>query len=173
MKAWTSDVYEHFKSPPTIEQKNGEVRYVFVCKKYAFLLSSSSSVSYNLYRNPSVTVTRVRHDESTSNLVHHSDRCTPGATTTTSSITSFAHGSTYSYPKFRVKLALWVARRHRPFSIIEDEELIDIFMDLNNRVEVPSHVTVSCDVKEIFQISRVKVVEILQVSEMSCCALIS
>jgi hypothetical protein len=36
MKTWTSDVYKHFKSPPTIAQKNGEVRYVFVCKKYGF-----------------------------------------------------------------------------------------------------------------------------------------
>jgi len=106
------------------------------------------------------------HDESTSNLVHHSDRCAPGATTTTSSIASFAYGSTYSYPKFCVKLALWVACCHRPFSIVEDEELIDIFMDLNNKVEVPSHVTVSRDVKEIFQISQSKVVEILQVGHL-------
>ena len=119
--------------------------------------------SHIYYRNPSVVVTRVRHDESTSNLVRHSDRCTPGATTATALISSFAHGSTYSYPKFRMKLALWVARRHRPFAIVEDDELIDIFMDLNNKVEVPSHITVSRDVKEIFRISRVKVSEILQV----------
>ena len=131
-------------------------------------------MSYNLYRNPSVIVSRVRHNESTSNLVRHSYRCTPGAMTSTmtSSIASFAHGSTYSYPKFRVKLALWVARHHRPFSIVEDEELIDIFMDLNNKVEVPSPKTVSRDVKEIFQISRAKVAEILQVSELSRCNLI-
>jgi len=132
----------------------------------ALLLSAPSTVSYNMYRNPSVIVTRVRHDESTSNLVRHSDRCAPGATTTTSSIASFAYGSTYSYPKFRVKLVLWVARRHRPFSIVEDEELIDIFMDLNNKVEVPSRMTVSRDVKEIFQISRSKVAEILQVGHL-------
>ena len=129
-------------------------------------------MSYNLYRNPSVNVSRVRHDESTSNLVRYSDRCTPGAMAMSSSIASFAHGSTYSYPKFRVKLALWVARRHRPFSIVEDEELIDIFMDLNNKVEVPSRKTISRDVKEIFQISRAKVAEILQVSELSRCTLI-
>lgn len=172
MKAWTSDVYGHFKSPPTIKQKNREVHYVFVCKKYAFSLPSSSFVSYNLYRNPLVTVMRIQHDESTSNLVCHSDRCTPRATTTISSIASFAQGSTYLYPKFCVKLALWVACRHRPFLIVEDEELIDIFMDLNNRVEVPSPITVSRDVKEIFQISRVKVAEILQVSEIFRCALI-
>ena len=37
-------------------------------------------------RNPSVVVTRVRHDESTSHLVRHADKCTPGATTATASI---------------------------------------------------------------------------------------
>ena len=51
-------------------------------------------------RNPSVVDTRVQHDESTSNLVRHVDKCTPGATTATASIATFAHGSTYSYPKF-------------------------------------------------------------------------
>jgi hypothetical protein len=62
-----------------------------------------------------------------------------------------------------MKLALWVARRHRPFAIVEDEELVAIFKELNNKVEVPSQRTVSRDVKEIFDISRAKVAEILQV----------
>jgi hypothetical protein len=107
MKTWTSEVYEHFKSP-TIEQKGGEVRYAFVCKKYDIFACRLSVRSHLHYRNPSVVVTRVRHDESTSNLVHHADRCAPGAATLTTSISAFAHGSTYSYPKFRMKLALWV-----------------------------------------------------------------
>lgn len=159
MKTWTSEVYEHFKSP-TIERKGGEVRYAFVCKKYDIFAHHLPVRSHLHYRNPSVIVTRVRHDKSTSNLVRHADRCTPGATTPTSLISSFAHSSTYSYPKFRMKLALWVARHHRPFAIVENDELIDIFMDLNNKVEVPSRITISRDVKEIFQISRVKVAEI-------------
>jgi hypothetical protein len=62
-----------------------------------------------------------------------------------------------------MKIALWVARRHRPFTIVEDDELIDIFTDLNNKVEVPSRVTVSRDVQEIFKMSRVKVSDILKV----------
>jgi hypothetical protein len=45
-------------------------------------------------------------------------------------------------------------------------------MDLNNKVDVPSRKTVSCDVKEIFQISQATVAGILQVSELSCCTLI-
>jgi hypothetical protein len=80
-----------------------------------------------------------------------------------SSITAFAHGSTYTPQKFHMKLAIWVARHHRPFAIVEDDELIDIFMDLNNKVEVPSRFTVSRDVKEIFDMSQVKVAAILKV----------
>lgn len=62
-----------------------------------------------------------------------------------------------------MKLALWVARRHRPFTIVEDKELVDIFTDLNNKVEVPSRFTVSRDVKEIFCMSQIKVAAILKV----------
>jgi len=63
-----------------------------------------------------------------------------------------------------MKIALWIARRHRPFSIIEDPELIDILVDLNSKVVTPSRYTVSRDVKEIFQMSRSKVSQILKVS---------
>jgi hypothetical protein len=65
-----------------------------------------------------------------------------------------------------MKLALWVARRHWPFAIVEDGELVDIFTDLNNKVKVLSQFTVSRDVKEIFAISRMKVSEILKVRDV-------
>jgi hypothetical protein len=126
-------------------------------------LNEQLMLTYISIRNPSITVNRSRHDESTSNLVRHTDKCSPGDTAASASIAAFAHGSTYSYPKFRMKIALWVSRRHRPFAIVEDNELIEIFMDLNNKVEVPSQSTVSRDVKEIFQISRVRVAQMLQV----------
>ena len=115
------------------------------------------------YRSPSIKVTRIRHDNSTSNLVRHARSCTGVSTRGSSSIAAFAQGSTYTPHKFRMKLAIWVARRHRPFTIVEDEELVDIFTDLNNKVEVPSRFTVSRDVKEIFNMSCVKVAEILKV----------
>jgi len=62
-----------------------------------------------------------------------------------------------------MKLALWVVHCHWPFTIVKDNKLIDIFMDLNNKVEVPSCITVLQDVKEIFKMSWVKVSEILKV----------
>ena len=42
-----------------------------------------------------------------------------------------------------MKITIWVARRHRPFAIVDNDELVDIFMDLNNKVQVPSSITVS------------------------------
>lgn len=44
---WNSDVYDHFK-PPAIIDENGEVAYVFVCKKYvADFLPSPPGASLN------------------------------------------------------------------------------------------------------------------------------
>jgi hypothetical protein len=51
---------------------------------------------------------------------------------------AYSHGSTYSAPKLRLKLALWVAQRHRPFAIVADPEFIEILTDLNAKVIVPS-----------------------------------
>jgi hypothetical protein len=62
-----------------------------------------------------------------------------------------------------MKIALWVAQRHCPFVIVEDLELLNLFKDLNNKVSVPSTMTVSRDVQEIFQVSQTKVSLLLQV----------
>jgi hypothetical protein len=78
-------------------------------------------------------------------------------------MTAFAHGSMYSPSRFRLNLVLWVSRRHRPFSVIEDPELIELFRSLNVNVPIPSRTTLSRDVKEVFQISRTKLISILQV----------
>jgi len=126
------------------------------------------------FRSPSIKVTRIRHDDSTSNLVRHVKACDGGvAMARSGSITEFAQGSTYTPHRFRMKLALWVARHHRPFAIVEDDELVEIFTDLNNKVEVPSRFTVSRDVKEIFLMSRVKVSEILKVCDVILLGILS
>jgi hypothetical protein len=65
-----------------------------------------------------------------------------------------------------MELVLWVACCHQSFAIVEDDELVDIFVDLNNKVEVPSRITVSRDVKEIFSMSRLKISEILKVCDV-------
>jgi hypothetical protein len=112
-----------------------------------------------------VKINRARHDDSTSNLVRHVDGCQPASSSSTRAMAAFASGSSYNPTKHRVKLAIWIARRSRPFAIAEDDELRDIFHDLNNRVEHPSAISVSRDIKEIFLISRKNIAKILQV----CC----
>ena len=59
---------------------------------------------------------------------------------------------------------MWCAHRHRPFKIVADPELVEIFQMLYHRAEVPHPVTVSRDVKEIFRLSKENVANILQVS---------
>ncbi len=62
----------------------------------------------------------------------------------------------------RYLLAVWISRRHRPFLIVEDEELIAIFKMLYSKVEIPSASTISRDVREVFALSRKHVAKILQ-----------
>jgi hypothetical protein len=66
-----------------------------------------------------------------------------------------------------MKIALWVANRNRPFSIVEDPELLEIFTDLNPLCKTVKHHSVSRDVKEIFDISRKELATMLQASRPS------
>lgn len=111
--------------------------------------------------SPSVTVTRSRTDKSTGNLHRHITACAPVAPDN-QSITKFAHGSTYSKERMRYLLAVWIARRHRPFAIVEDDELKAIFRMLDGSVDIPSRITVSRDVREIFGMARKQVGKILR-----------
>ena len=109
-------------------------------------------------------MSHVCHNKSMSNLIWHANTCDPGATSSSSSIKAFAHGSTDHPAKHCMKIAFWVAQHHWPFAIVEDAELLNIFHDLNNQCTTPSWVTVSRDMKEIFKMSCTKVAGILQVS---------
>ncbi|GLB40085.1 putative protein dimerization activity [Lyophyllum shimeji] len=146
MESWTSDIYKHFVMPPNIVREGDVVRYIFVCKAH-----------------PSITISCVRYDKSTSNLVRHGDRCTSFDSKEACALVAYVHGSSYTPEKLCMKLALWVSRRSRPFTIIADPELLDIFKDLNANVVVPSPQTVSRDVKEIYMLSREQVIEVLKV----------
>jgi hypothetical protein len=115
------------------------------------------------HRSPSIKIAHVRHDDSTSNLVCHVKSCNGGTLIGAGSLREFAHGSLYMPHKFRMKIVLWVAHRHRPFAILEDNKLLDIFKDLNNKVEVPSCFMVSRDVQEMFDMSWKQVAAMLKV----------
>lgn len=101
-------------------------------------------------RNPSKHVDHGLNDESTGNLNRHIKSCDPEATAETQLITDFAQGANYSYVWLRFLLVMWIARRHRPFTIVEDPEFCEILRMLYVRVQIPSRIMVSRDLKDFF-----------------------
>ncbi|KAI0309768.1 hypothetical protein OF83DRAFT_1039925, partial [Amylostereum chailletii] len=137
MKRWTSSCYDHFSLPPTIDVKDGKVRYKFHCKVH-----------------PLTFFLRVRTDSSTSNLLSHTQSC-GSETAPDLSISAFAHERLHLYTD------LWVACSHRPFVIIENEYLVKILKMFNSAAVIPSDSMVSRDVKEIFTVCQANVKKFL------------
>ena len=80
------------------------------------------------------------------------------------SIENYAQGVTYTYARFRVKLAIWVARHHRPFVIVEDQELCEAFFMLYSRVEIPSRRTLARDIALILDDAKGRLMAYMSVS---------
>ena len=94
----------------------------------AYLLSSVCQFSdeqWTELRYPSRHVDRTDYEDSTGNLRRHVLACDPDETPENEMITSYAQGVTYSAPRVRFLLAMWCARRHRPFAIVDDPEFRD------------------------------------------------
>ena len=167
-KKWKSKVYAHFNPSEIIEQ-NGKIKYRFVCMAHpyvSYLMIIALSWSFSTFSsvNP---VMRARHNDSTSNLKRHVDTCDGKIVYDEASITSFTHGSTYNKGFFQLLLVLWVARRARPFVIIQDPEFQRILRMLYGRVEIPSVNTLSSRLKETHAIAQLHVIEILKVRSCS------
>jgi hypothetical protein len=64
-------------------------------------------------------------------------------------------------------LNLWIARRQRPFVIVEDLEFIELLQMLYDKVTIPSISTISRDIQEIFMVSRKNVATMLKVCHFS------
>jgi hypothetical protein len=64
MKTWSSIVYDHFKLPPQIVKKGGEVCYVFVCKKHVIfffpILALSKHDSSEIHPLPCIELATMR-----------------------------------------------------------------------------------------------------------------
>lgn len=64
--------------------------------------------------------------------------------------------------KFRLKLLKWVTRMHRPFSIIEDADLLDVFIYLNPQAQPPSRHTLRRDIHHAYKLTRAEVRSMLE-----------
>lgn len=150
MKLWKSSYYAHFKTPPNIiEEADGEVKYQFICRQH-----------------PSVIVTRVRHDDGTSNLKRHVERCEgKSSSAEANAMTVFASGCTYKAARHRAHLVIWIARRRRPFAIVADPELLEIFAELHAPCKTPSASTISRDMKDAHAVVKKVVIQRLAAVE--------
>ena len=164
MAAWTSPVYQNFKMPPAIVIKKGVVAYVYTCIAYILVYDMRFILTFAFTSHPSITVSRAQHDESTSNLKRHVTNCEPAQSSQMHALTAYASGSKYTQASHWMKIVLWITNRHRPFLIVEDTELLDIFHDLNPCCITPKQKSASRDVKEIFRISCIEVGVLLRVS---------
>jgi len=97
------------------------------------------------------------------NLLCHVKSCEGQVVEDSKSIVQYAHGSSYNKAELRYLISLWVVQCHRPFTIIEDAPLQRIFKMLYGKVEMPSEVMVSWDVREIHSVSKLCVGTVLQV----------
>ena len=114
-------------------------------------------------RHPFKHVDRMEYQESTGNLSRHVKACESGDTPEAEMITAYASGMTYSPARLCFLLAMWVARCHRPFTIVKNPELREILRMLYPKIELPPRVTLSRDVQDIFMRTQVQLKELLQV----------
>ena len=116
-----------------------------------------------LYSDPRVAVRRAPYEDSTSNLKRHIRNCVPEDTPQTQMISAYAHGVTYSFARLRYFIAMWCARRHRPFSIVEDEEFKEMMAMLYPKVRLPSRYMVSRDIGMITTLAKDELIHKLKV----------
>ena len=119
------------------------------------------------HRHPLKFVDRMEYQDSTGNLNRHIKACDPDDTPEAEMITTYASGVTYSPARLRFLIAMWVAHRHRPFLMVEDPEFWEILRMLYPKVQLPSRVTVSRDVQDIFERTRSRLKDLLKVCAVS------
>ena len=115
------------------------------------------------HRHPSKHVDRKDYIDSTGNLNRHRQLCDPENIAQTEQIRTFASGVQYTPPRFRYLAAMWCARRHRPFSVVEDPEFCEVVRMLYGRAEIPSRISVSRDIQHLLEYSRVQLINKLLV----------
>jgi|SRR5882724_11079445 len=86
------------------------------------------------------------NDSSTGNLHKHIAFCNPPLNKS-KIMEKFGAGCTYSHKGFQWLLMHWVVCKNRPYTIIDDEELIEVFESLHGLPIVPCMNTLTGDIK--------------------------
>ncbi len=72
--------------------------------------------------------------------------------------------SKYTDGEFRYLTVEWLTQCHRPNIIIEDIPLQKIFRLLNPAVNIHSDTTAGCDIKEVYEVSKEQLKQMLKVN---------
>lgn len=167
---WHAPVYSHFHPAAILRNENGEkeyfkgnLRYVFTCKRYVevHLNCCNSSFCIN-HRHPSERCIRSRCNDSTSALIQHVKKCDPQNSHPAELMERFTSGCSYRREDFHVWLIIWIVKRCRPFSIVDDDELRLLFQMLYKGVHIPSQSTISRHIKIFHTLCLSKVVSTLR-----------
>ena len=151
---WTSNVYKHFEPAVIACDEKGQklyhkgmLLYSFVCKQYV-LDAIHVTHATNLVILYSTGSSRVRkwNDASTGNLRKHIAYCQPSSKEF-QIMEKFAGGCTYSREGLHWRLLHWVVRKNRPYTIVNDEELREVFAMLHANLKIPCVNTLAGDIK--------------------------
>ncbi len=110
--------------------------------------------------------TRAKKDTSNTNLKNHAECCDLKAKMSTSKQLKIDEvASQYTHGEFRLLHAEWMDQLHCPQAIIQDPGLQKIYRLLNPRVQIHSDMTVGCDIKEVYEVSKEQLKEMLKEHE--------
>lgn len=112
--------------------------------------------------HPSEKCIRSRTNDSTSALNIHVKKCDPQSSSPVELMERFTSGCAYRREDFHIYLLMWIVKRCRPFSIVEDDELQMLFRMLYKNVVIPSQKTISRHIKLFHMLCQSKVISTLQ-----------
>jgi len=75
----------------------------------------------------------------------------------------FAAGCTYSREGLHWRLLRWVVRKNRPYTIVDNEALREVFAMLHGKVKISCVNVLAGDIKQVHGMMKEKIVELFKV----------
>ncbi len=112
------------------------------------------------------THTWAKKDNSTTNLKNHAEQCDMKADSSKLKQLKINDvASHYNAGEFHLLHIEWMVQSHRPTTIIEDPKLQEIYCLLNPQVRIHSDMTLRCDIKEVYEVSKERLKQLLKEHE--------